>query len=172
MQDLYQAITDQIIAALEAGTKPWACAWDRSGGLPYNLSTAAPYQGINVLLLWMAAMRKGYRSSAWLTYRQAKAMGGQVRRGEKAVCGIFYKLRDLGRRDEADAAAGAGSGQRCGGGERQHGACSVVGGTVFVYRRAVEPAGGAAERGRAGARADGADDAGAGGPADSGRADE
>lgn len=105
MQDLYQAVTDQIIAALEAGTKPWACAWDRSGGLPYNLSTAAPYQGINVLLLWMAAMRKGYGSSAWLTYKQAKAMGGQVRRGEKAVWGIFYKLREVRRRDAADEEA-------------------------------------------------------------------
>jgi len=102
MQDLYQTVTDQIIAALEAGTKPWECSWDRAGGLPYNVSTGAQYQGINVLLLWMAAMRKRYGSSAWLTYKQAQAMGGQVRRGEKSVCGIFYKLRELRRRDEAD----------------------------------------------------------------------
>ncbi len=34
--DIYQTITDGIIAALEAGVKPWACPWQRVVGTPQS----------------------------------------------------------------------------------------------------------------------------------------
>ena len=54
-KDLYQVVTDQIIAALEAGTPPWVCPWARSPGdaLPANLATGRQYRGINTILLNM-----------------------------------------------------------------------------------------------------------------------
>jgi antirestriction protein ArdC len=85
--DLYTTVTDQIIAQLEAGTRPWIQPWQAahaagevSRPLRFN---AVPYRGINVVLLWLAAMRNRFTCPLWMTYRQASELGGQVRRGEK-----------------------------------------------------------------------------------------
>ena len=95
MKNLHQHITQQIIEQLEQGTKPWECPWihdQPSASLPVNFKTGNRYQGINILLLWIMAQKKGYHSNAWLTFKQAKELGAHVRKGEKACLGIFYKL--------------------------------------------------------------------------------
>lgn len=88
--DAFQAVTDQIIALLEQGTVPWHKPWD-DAALPMSLSTKRPYRGLNILLLQMAAMEKGYRSNWWGTYEQIAALGGQVRKGEKSTMITFWK---------------------------------------------------------------------------------
>lgn len=90
--DLYQHVTDQIIASIEAGTPAWRKPWTgEQGGAPFPLrSNGEPYSGINVLMLWLAADQKGYRSPYWFTYRQAQAAGGQVRKGEKSATVVKY----------------------------------------------------------------------------------
>jgi antirestriction protein ArdC len=92
--DLYQSVTNQIIAALEAGTPPWICPWERSqcSLLPSNLSTSRAYRGINVLLLNLQQMTHGYALNRWLTFQQARALGGCVRRGETGTPIVFFKL--------------------------------------------------------------------------------
>lgn len=96
-KDLYQSVTDQIIAALEAGTPPWVCPWTRSGGsmLPANASSARPYRGINVLLLQMQAAVRGYDHQRWLTFNQARALGAHVRRGEEGTGIVFFKMHEV-----------------------------------------------------------------------------
>ncbi|WP_113631744.1 zincin-like metallopeptidase domain-containing protein [Pectobacterium peruviense] len=91
--DIYQTITDNIIVALEAGVKPWSCPWQRvSGmsGLPSNFATGIAYSGINIMLLWCSASKQGFDDSRWMTYKQAQAVGGQVRKGEHGTTAIFY----------------------------------------------------------------------------------
>jgi len=92
-RDIYQEITDKIIKALEKGVAPWSCPWDQTGGvsLPKNHSTGAFYSGVNTVLFFIAQHEHGYSSSSWLTYKQAKTLGGQVRKGEKGTVGVFYK---------------------------------------------------------------------------------
>ena len=48
-----------------------------------------------MILLYLAAMNKGFSSNAWLTYKQAQAMGGQVMKGAKSVRCIFYKTIEV-----------------------------------------------------------------------------
>ncbi|MFA6117401.1 MAG: zincin-like metallopeptidase domain-containing protein [Sphingomonas sp.] len=82
---LYAEVTDRIIAELEAGRLPWVQPWGDTGadvGMPSNAGTGRRYSGVNVLTLWVAVMRGGYSSQRWLTYRQAQALGGNVRKGE------------------------------------------------------------------------------------------
>jgi antirestriction protein ArdC len=89
---LYDTITRQIIAQLEAGNFPWVRPWKSRGnaqGLPYNATTGRPYSGINILLLWGAIMERGFLQPAWLTYKQAQAIGGQVRKGERGTMVVF-----------------------------------------------------------------------------------
>ena len=95
--DLYQTVTDKIIAALEAGALPWQCPWNREpgGATPANLSTGRLYRGINTLLLNMTAMHEGYRRNRWLTYQQARMLGAHVRRGETGTPIVFFKMLEV-----------------------------------------------------------------------------
>ena len=94
-KDMYQIVTDRIIAALENGVKPWACPWDRTQQcdmLPMNFKTKAQYSGVNILLLWSEIVEKGYSSPYWLTYKQAAELGGNVIKGQKGTAIIYYTL--------------------------------------------------------------------------------
>jgi len=101
--DLYQSVTDKIIASLEAGTPAWIKPWNAGAdsGLPLNAGTQRAYRGINVLLLMLESMARCYNRNAWLTYRQAAALGGQVRGGEHGTPVVFYKLREMPEADTA-----------------------------------------------------------------------
>ena len=95
MNDLYQAVTDRIIEALAAGTPPWIAPWRDGAALPSNLATGKPYRGINVLMLHLEAIARGFADSRWLTLRQANALGGQIKRGEHGTQVVFFKWREL-----------------------------------------------------------------------------
>lgn len=87
---LYETITNDILAELESGVAPWVKPWNASPGgetflLPYNALTRRKYRGVNILILWRAAMRKGYRHPAWIGFHQAHELGGHVRKGETAT---------------------------------------------------------------------------------------
>jgi antirestriction protein ArdC len=81
--NVYDVVTDRILAQLEQGIIPWRKEWKASGhsALPSNYNTKKPYRGINVWLL----LSSPYADQRWLTYKQAQAAGGQVRRGEKGT---------------------------------------------------------------------------------------
>jgi antirestriction protein ArdC len=102
-RDIYQEITDEIIGLMETGINPVRVRWDGVGSisLPINHSTGNHYNGINILLLWVSQERSGFSSSHWMTYKQAKAAGGQVRKDEKGTNIIFYKTleKDTGEID-------------------------------------------------------------------------
>lgn len=90
--DLYSEITNRIIADLEAGIVPWVQPWAASAappGMPRNAATGRPYSGINVLLLWISVIDGGFSSQRWLTFRQALALGGHVRKGERGTPVVF-----------------------------------------------------------------------------------
>lgn len=97
MSDLYQHITNRIITLLEQGTIPWLCPWTSSPeqALPANLSSGHRYSGINVLLLNMVQIERSYPLNRWLSYQQARALGGHVRRGEKGTDVVFFKMMEV-----------------------------------------------------------------------------
>src|ERR1700722_20143014 len=105
---LYQEITDQIIAQLEAGSVPWVQPWGSSGinaalGLPKNATTGRKYSGINILILWSAVAARGFTGQGWLTFRQALALGAHVRKGEKGTT-VVYADRFVPYRERTRAA--------------------------------------------------------------------
>ena len=98
---VYEIVTDRITALLEQGTIPWRKPWRTvDGGAPRNLVSQKDYRGINVFLLACAP----FSSPFWLTYRQAEAKGGNIRRGEKGSPVVFWKWLDKHERDEAGQA--------------------------------------------------------------------
>jgi antirestriction protein ArdC len=91
--DLYSRITGKIIADLEQGVRPWHRPWN-AGNLEGRIvrplrHNGIPYQGINTIMLWMAAVTQGYGSAFWFTFRQAKELGGNVRKGEHGELVVY-----------------------------------------------------------------------------------
>lgn len=89
--DVYQKITDDIIAELEKGALPWFKPWQGDGksnfnfALPVNATTDKNYRGVNIVILWGAAEDRGHQSPRWLTFKQAKGAGGHVMPGQKGI---------------------------------------------------------------------------------------
>ena len=91
MTNPYEAVTARIIESLKAGVIPWAKPWKGNGSnnpFPRNFKTGAPYRGANILILWSSP----YSSPYWLTFKQAKELGGTVRKGEKGTQILFWKI--------------------------------------------------------------------------------
>lgn len=91
--DVYEEITNKIISQLEDGRLPWAQPWARNGNspvaMPLNASTGRNYSGINILLLWGAAIEHEFAGQSWLTFRQALSLGGNVRKGERGTTVVY-----------------------------------------------------------------------------------
>ena len=85
--DLYQVITEKVIELLEAGTIPWQRPWNQYG-LARNYASDHVYTGINAFLL---NFFPSFDVPFYLTYKQAQALGGQVRKGAKAETVYFFK---------------------------------------------------------------------------------
>ena len=96
--DPYQEVTDNIIKALEGGTAPWVCPWDRTAGLPRNGHSGHIYNGINVMLTWGA----GYADARFYTFNQVKKNygGSHVRRGEKSTPVIKWLFLKVDEKDD------------------------------------------------------------------------
>ena len=99
-RSVYDVITDRIISAIESGTLPWRKTWRANGGLPRNLKSDKVYRGINVFLL----ATLGYENPFFVTFKQAKEMGGMVRKGEQGCPVVFWKWPTPDQKSEAKAA--------------------------------------------------------------------
>jgi antirestriction protein ArdC len=90
MPSVYEVITERIIQQLEAGVAPWQKPWRvrGKGGLPRNLVTGREYRGINVWIL----LSSGYSSQSWLTFKQARELGGHVRHSETGLPVVYWKF--------------------------------------------------------------------------------
>jgi len=88
----YEAIFNKIVQALEAGVIPWKQPW--STVRPQNAKTGRPYNGINFFVLSMSK----FSDPRWMTYNQARELGGLVRKGEKSTPIVFWTII---KKDEA-----------------------------------------------------------------------
>lgn len=84
--DIYAEVTNRIVAELERGVRPWLKPWNAehaAGRITRPLRhNGMPYQGINILMLWASAEMADYHCPYWLTFQQAKQLGGFVKKGE------------------------------------------------------------------------------------------
>lgn len=100
MKDLYKQITTRIVEQLEQGVVPWKSPYFSTTGFPRNFSTQKEYRGINVLLLG----GQRFTSPYFLTFVQAKELGGHVRKGERGFLvvkfGTYSKDEELPAQEE------------------------------------------------------------------------
>ncbi|MGI9571534.1 MAG: ArdC family protein, partial [Desulfobulbia bacterium] len=97
MNNIYDQITDQIVEALESAGQ-WESPFRviANGGFPVSAATGKHYNGINILNLWSAAQNAGFGSNEWGTFKQWKARGFAVQKGQKSVAKVvFYKALNI-----------------------------------------------------------------------------
>jgi antirestriction protein ArdC len=91
--DVYATITNKIVAKMEQGELPWFKPWSvkhAAGSITRPLRyNGEQYHGINILNLWLAADERGYHCPLWLTFNQAKQLGGFVKKGEKGTPVVY-----------------------------------------------------------------------------------
>lgn len=81
MSNVYNYVTDRIIAEMEKGIIPWTKNW--KGQKAINYITRKEYHGINTLLLPFPG--------EYLTFKQCKDLKGNIKKGEKSSMIVFYK---------------------------------------------------------------------------------
>jgi len=100
-RDLYQEVTDKIIAAMESGTlwqRPWSALAET--GLPRNGLTGRHYNGINTILLFLEAQQRGFDDNRYMTFKQASDAGHKIRKGAKSIPVYFFKKLEIEERDQ------------------------------------------------------------------------
>ncbi|MDD2324405.1 MAG: zincin-like metallopeptidase domain-containing protein [Alphaproteobacteria bacterium] len=106
--NVYDRVTQKIIADLEQGVRPWQKPWSGDSTASRIMRplrhNGEAYNGVNVLLLWDAALRGGYQNPTWMTFKQAEVYGAHVRKGEKSS---FIVYADKITKLEADSMTGA-----------------------------------------------------------------
>ena len=101
--DIRQQMTDMIVTMMEreGGVPPWRKSWSSTGGLHYNGASGAAYKGINQVICSISpAAASG--DVRWLTYKQAQALGVQVRKGEHGT--QVVRMVEVSRRQAAQEA--------------------------------------------------------------------
>ncbi len=86
---------ETMIEQLKKGVAPWQKGWNKPKGseLPaYNPVTGTRYRGLNSFVLACMSVELGYSDPRWTTYRGAKKIGAQVRKGEKGVVVEYWKF--------------------------------------------------------------------------------
>jgi antirestriction protein ArdC len=84
--DIYTRVTNQIVEQLEQRVRPWLEPWNAehaAGRITRPLRhNGENYHGINIIVLWLMAEAQGFNCPYWLTFQQAKQLGGFVKKGE------------------------------------------------------------------------------------------
>ena len=103
--DVYERVTDAIISQLEQGVRPWFQPWSSehlAGRISRPLrANGVAYRGINTVMLWGAAVERGYCSPIWMTFKQALEHGGNVRKGERGSLVVYANSITRTETDEA-----------------------------------------------------------------------
>ncbi len=108
-KDFRQELTDKFVAALEEGRIPWQRPWNESStplSAPINAISEKPYQGGNRLVLTLMQMDKNYADPRWVTFNQAKILGGSVAKGENGTQIEFWREKPFFERKDVDVKLG------------------------------------------------------------------
>ena len=98
MSNIYDEITGRLIEELNRGVVPWRKPW-KTNGWPTNLLSGNEYRGINVLVL--SCLARGFESRYWVTFKQARQLGGYVKKGEKGTRIYFFNVNKKEFEDES-----------------------------------------------------------------------
>lgn len=97
-QDYAKQASEKVIKQLEKGVAPWQKPWDTPTGAnepPHNPVSKTRYKGLNAIVLRAESQERGYSDPRWLTYKQARDLKAQVRKGERGTRIEYWKFSSV-----------------------------------------------------------------------------
>lgn len=88
MSNKYARIVELVSAAME-DELTWRKTWQSQSRLHCNWLSKRPYTGTNQLTTMISAWANDYKSPYWVTFNQAKDLGGSVK-GQTATPAVFF----------------------------------------------------------------------------------
>lgn len=88
---LAETVTNEIIEGIQNENLTWEKVWNPKNA-PRNYASDRPYLGFNALWLAWVTISKKFSSPYFLTFKQAKQLGGNVKKDEKGTKVVFWKI--------------------------------------------------------------------------------
>ncbi|MDX5422246.1 MAG: ssDNA-binding domain-containing protein [Hymenobacteraceae bacterium] len=88
---LAEQVTTEVVEQLNKGTVPWQKPWT-CYGLPKNYASGRHYEGFNAFYLHYLTAKRCFTAPYFLTFKQARELGGRVRKGEKGAQIVYWKV--------------------------------------------------------------------------------
>lgn len=85
--NVYQMVTERIIAELEKGVIPWEKPWTGVRAGAFNRVSKRPYSLLNQMLL--------KHTGEYATFKQWSELGGKIKKGEKSEIIVFWKITEI-----------------------------------------------------------------------------
>ncbi|MBW7892722.1 MAG: DUF1738 domain-containing protein, partial [Chitinophagaceae bacterium] len=104
VNDVYSQVTNFVLEQLEKGVIVWRQGWSGKG-FPKNIITGLPYRGWNLFYLNFITLIKEYATPCFLTFKQAQAKGGHIRKGEKGFRIVYWAKIENKKERDIDPAA-------------------------------------------------------------------
>ena len=86
---------ERVIEQLMKDVAPWQKERDAPTGAeapPYNPVSGTRYRGLNSIMLRSEAEERGYSDLRWVTFNNAKKLGGRIRKGERGTAIEYWKF--------------------------------------------------------------------------------
>ena len=101
LDEISRDLANEFIKSLkEDGELPWSKGYDSAMFSPHNPASGTIYSGTSSFILYLQNLRKNYHDPRWMTYNQAKELGGNVKRGEKATWCIHWQPCNVDQKDK------------------------------------------------------------------------
>ena len=94
--NIKETITQTILERMEQGEIPWRMTWNTI----QQSMKGKPYRWVNQLILQVIRLKKEFKSSQRITFKQCVDLGGHVHKGEKSTPIVYWDVMEKENEDK------------------------------------------------------------------------
>ncbi len=95
VEEKRRELVDTLLKYIETNPERWERGWYSVSNEPaFNPISQKRYKGLNAFYLYALSEMKGYKDPRWLTFKQAKDLGANVKQGEHSANILYWNLYD------------------------------------------------------------------------------
>lgn len=98
--DVHQEITNRIVDAIETAGEfrlPWIKTTSGSFAHPVNIASRKPYNGVNIVSLWVSALASEFPSNVWVRIANGRRRAARSARARNPHWSSFTRPSTLSR---------------------------------------------------------------------------
>lgn len=95
VEEKRKELVDTLLKYIETNPERWERGWCSVSNEPaFNPISQKRYKGLNAFYLYALGEMHGYKDPRWLTFKQAKDLGANVKQGEHSANIFYWNLYD------------------------------------------------------------------------------